>query len=263
MNRDIIIGALTEALAHTEGILALCEGGAAAFGRVDEWSDIDLTCIVRDDAVGAAFTAAEQALAELSRIETAYTIPQPTWHGHAQKFYKLEKAGPFRLIDYTVIRESAQNKFLEPEIHGRVIVHFDKAAIAGSTVSPDRDAFASMLAGRVASLRSTFPLFQCLPLKEAHRGNAVEALAFYHAFTLAPLVELLRIRHAPFHYNFRTRYLHYDLPEGVVAQVQQLYFVTDLDDLLRKQRQAEEWFAELADWITDTEIADGVRAYTV
>ena len=255
IQREDITGAVCTALLNEDTVLALCEGGAAAFSRADEWSDIDLNCIVRDDAVEQAFESIEKALAQLSPIELVYTIPQPTWHGHAQKFYRLADAGPFRLIDLTVVKQSAPNKFLEPEIHGDAIVHFDKADILASVERPDRPAFAEMLWRRVASLRLTFDLFQSFTLKEIHRGNAVEALAFYHSFTLAPLVELLRIHHAPFHYNFRTRYLYYDLPRDIAQRLQELYFVADTTDLLRKHDIAGRWFAGLAD-ATTREVID-------
>ncbi len=245
LQREEITGALRNALLSEDAALALCEGGAAAFNRADEWSDIDLNCIVRDDGVQQAFNAVEKTLSQLSAIETVYVIPQPTWHGHAQKFYKLVDTSPFLLIDMTVVKQSAPNKFLEPEIHGNAVVHFDKAGIVDSVERPNRTDFAAMLWKRVEALRTTFPLFQCLTAKEVHRGNAVEALAFYHAFTLAPLVELLRIRHAPFHYNFRARYLYYDLPSDIVVRVEDLYFVSGIDDLAHKHERAGQWFHEL------------------
>ncbi len=259
LQREEVTSPLREALLHNDAVLALCEGGAAAFSRADEWSDIDLNCIVRDGVVEPVFNIVENTLAELSAIETVYTIPQPTWHGHAQKFYRLADASPFLLIDLTIVQQSAPNKFLEQEIHGNAVVHFDKAGIVASVPPIDRSTFAEMLWSRVETLRTTFPLFQCLTLKEAHRGNAVESLTFYHNFTLAPLVELLRIQHAPFHYNFRSRYLYYDLPRDIMARVEDLYFVSDIADMVQKHTNASAWFSELAESITRETIATAMQ----
>jgi hypothetical protein len=45
--------------------------------------------------------------------------------------------------------------------------------------------------------------------KEIYRGNPLEALSNYHACTLTPLVEVLRMRYKPARYNFHTRYAYY------------------------------------------------------
>jgi hypothetical protein len=68
------------------------EGGAAAFKRVDQWSDIDLQVDVADDRVADTFAVIEKTLTKLSPIGLKYALPSPTWHGHARpkiSFIKL------------------------------------------------------------------------------------------------------------------------------------------------------------------------------
>ena len=48
---------------------AFWEGGAAAFGRADEWSDIDAYLLVNDSKVADAFLAVEKALESVSPIK--------------------------------------------------------------------------------------------------------------------------------------------------------------------------------------------------
>lgn len=243
LQRDDLLAPLIETLQKQDNSLAVWEGGAAAFNRLDEWSDIDLQAVVRDDAVEQTFAVIEQALLSLSPLDTVYAIPQPSWHGHAQKFYRLRDASPFLLVDVAIIRESStSSKFLEPEIHGQAKVHFDRAGIINSSAPLDRRAFAHLLWKRVNDLRITFPLFQAMILKEVYRNNPIDALAFYQNLTLAPLVEILRMTYAPFHYNFRGRYLYHELPRDIVARLEKLYFIANLDDLHKKQQEAEEWF---------------------
>ena len=81
--------------------------------------------------------------------------------------------------------------------------------------------------------------------KELNRGNYIEAMAFYHGFTLNPLLELLRIKYKPFRYNFRTRYIYYDLPKDVVDKLHDFYFIGDPKELKFKYEAGKVWFNEL------------------
>lgn len=100
------------------------------------------------------------------------------------------------------------------------------------------------------------PLFQTLTLKELHRGNHIEAVAFYHTFTLRPLVEILRILHCPARYDFHTRYVYYDLPGEVVQRLEPLFYPASADDLRAKRERAEQWFNSL---IAQIDLAEAAR----
>jgi hypothetical protein len=158
-----------------------------------------------------------------------------------QVFYRLQNASQFMLVDLVILKRSSENRFLEPEIHGRPHVFFDKIEF---TQPPefDADVFLQRLRERVEYLKVTFDLYQVLVLKEVGRLNWIEALSFYYGFSLRPLVELLRIRYCPQRYNFNTRYIHYDLPLEAVTELEALYFVRNGEAILDKQRQVQEWF---------------------
>ena len=254
LKRDEIIRALRERLEPLDFVLAMWEGGAAAFGRVDEWSDIDLQVAAQDERVGEVLPIVEATLLSLSPIDIRYEIPRPTWHGHAQTFYRLGNASKYLLIDFVVLKQSSPLKFLEPEIHGTVVVHFDKANIVRADPL-DRAALNAKLKERLVALRMTFDLFQILTLKELERRNDIEALSFYQGYTLRPLVEALRIRFAPTRYNFHTRYVQYDLPADVVQKLQALFYVKDAADLRAKREEAERWFYQTLDEIHLAEAA--------
>ena len=244
VSRKNILAAIRSALEPLPFTHALWEGGAAAFGRVDEFSDIDLIVDVDDDQVEQALAVVEAALTGLAPIELKYEIPQPTWHGHAQTFFRLAGSGPFLLVDMAVVRHSNPNKFLEREIHGDLVVHFDKD---GTTTPPDFDpaALAASLQARRAKLKTLFALFQSLTLKEINRKAWIEALAFYQAYTLRPLIEALRIRAGSPRAAFATRYVYHDLTREEIARLEKLYFVSDGADLARKQAEAAGWFWEI------------------
>jgi hypothetical protein len=244
LSRDRIVAALVAALEPLDFVNAVWQGGAVAFGRADQWSDIDLVIDAADDRCNDVWPAVESALAALSPIEVCFAIPAPPLGLHSQKFYRLRDAGPFLLVDVGVFPTSGKDKLLDSEVHGNAIVHFDRT---GVTKQPPRDAAdrAKEIAARVEQLRVTFPLFQSLVLKEIHRGRDIDAFAFYQAWAVRPLVELLRIRHCPQRYNFGPRYVEHDLPKDVVDRLRPLFFVRDLDDLRRRREEAEAWGNQL------------------
>lgn len=241
--RDQVIGVLRSALLARPIVRSAWLGGASAFGRVDEWSDIDLNMIVEDAAVAEAFDLVEESLEGLGGIDVIYEIPMPTWHGHAQRFYRLKNASPFLLIDVVVQRRSAGNRFLETEIHGEPETLFDHDGLA--LPAPfDIEHHEEALAARRQRLPILFDLFQVFVLKELNRGNDIEALSFYHGFTLRPLVEALRILHSPHRFSFQTRHIQYDLPPEIVERVRDLFFVRDGEDLRRRLVEAGILFEE-------------------
>lgn len=247
LTRQDITQAVVAALEPHEFIYAIWEGGSAAFNRADQWSDIDLQVDVADEQVAQVFELVEAALTSLAPLELKYEIPQPAWHGHHQTFYRLQGAPPWLFLDLAVIKHSAANKFLEPEIHGQAIFYLDRANVAASPTPLDRDALAQRLKARVASSRQMFELFQVLVSKEVWRGNPIDALAFYHSLTLRPLVELLRIKYDPTRHNFGPRYLYVTLPPEVAARLERLYFPVERADIEVKRSAAAEWFMALAD----------------
>ena len=253
ITRSEILQALKSALESDPEVLAMWEGGAAAFGRVDDWSDIDLLVDVKDDAVEKTARIIEQTLQTLSPIQIKYEVPQPTWHGQWQTFYRLEGTSEFLLLDILVMQQSNPNKFIQPEIHGIPLVHFDRIGVTQSHPLEVED-LVSHLHDRVDSLLVTFDLFQSQTLKEIHRHNHIEALAFYQGFTLRPLVEILRIRYCPARYNFHTRYVYYDLPMDVIDRLEELFFIASPSDLELKHSSANKYFYDTANQIDFEEI---------
>jgi hypothetical protein len=98
LTRDIIVQTLIAVLKPLDYVYAFCEGGAAAFNRVDEWSDIDLYLVVDDDKVDEAFFAVEKALRSLSPIKQKFDVPQTSWPSVFQAFYRLENTSEYLII---------------------------------------------------------------------------------------------------------------------------------------------------------------------
>jgi len=243
LSREAIIHTLAGSLRTFDFVHAFYEGGAVAFDRVDEWSDLDLYFVVDDDRVADTFQAVEKALESLSPIKQKYDVPQSGWPGIFQAFYKLEKASEYLIIDLAVLQLSCPDKLLEPEIHGNNVFHFNKNNMA-KLPRLDKKAFAEKLEVRLERLRAKFDMFSSFVQKEINRGNSLEAIDLYHNLILGMLVEALRIKHNPVHYDFKMRYVHYELPPEVVKKLANLHFVRNMEDLQEKYHVAREWFCK-------------------
>src|SRR4030042_2233861 len=211
LTHDKVIRALTDALRPLNFVHAFYEGGAVAFNRVDDWSDIDAYVVVDDDKVNDAFLAVEKALKSLSQIKQKYDVPQSGWSGIFQAFYKLKDASDYLIIDLAVLQLSCPDKLLEPEIHGNNVFHFNKHNVV-RTPHLDKKAFTEKLLARLERLQARFDMFNGFVQKEINRDNSLEAIDLYNNLILGMLVEALRIKHNPVHYDFKMRYVHYELP---------------------------------------------------
>ena len=245
VTRDAIIKTLVDALKPLDYVHAFYESGAIAFNRVDEWSDIDFNLIVDDEKVDDAFGAVETALKSLSPIKQRFVMSQLPWPGVSQAFYRLERASEYLLIDLAVIKLSGPEKFLEPRIHGKAVFYFNKSDKVKVPIF-DKEELAKNLQQKLARLKDRFVMFNIFVQKEINRGNYLEALVLYHSITLGSVVDVLRIKYSPFHHDFKTRYVQYELPKQIMDKLDRLYFVKDWNDLVMKYHEATDWFNEIA-----------------
>jgi hypothetical protein len=242
VGREAVVRAVAAATEPLEGVHAAWEAGAASFGRIDAWSDIDINVDAEEGRARDIFRAVEGALSTLSPIDLKFEVPFPPDHPYEQAFYRLADAGPFLLVDLAVFKRSSPDKFLEPVIHGPAVFLFNKSGLAPPPF--DRAAFLARIRGRAGRLRMRRELFGCFIEKERRRGNTLEALANYQHILYDTLVEALRMRHGPERFDFGARYLHYELPGPVLRRLRGLAFVKDEADLWRKARRADRWLAE-------------------
>jgi hypothetical protein len=55
------------------------------------------------------------------------------------------------------------------------------------------------------------------------------------------------MKYSPYRYNFRARYVYYDLPKEVVKKLEGFYFITDSSDLRLKHKEVIKWFNEIVE----------------
>ena len=247
MRREQVIELLRAALLPLPHVNAAWLGGSDAFGRADELSDVDLQVDVDDGFVAATFGAVEAALAAASPIVARLVMPMPTWHGHAQRFYRLRDTAETTAVDVVVFERSDPRRYYnQAERHGRPLVLFDRAGVV-RPVPLDPAELDATLAAAVAGIRERLPFTLPQAAKEVRRGDALAALGSYHRYLLAPLVTLYRVRHTPARHDFGSRYTRDDLPSEVQETLAELSFVADLDDLAAKLPRAERLLRDLLD----------------
>ena len=236
--RNRISKAVTEALRSLPSVFAGWEGGSAAFGAVDAYSDIDLEYLVADDAsFELLYAVAERALETVSPITASHTPLKG-------RYYKLRDGGDFLLVDLIFTRVGDPDHELDVERHGNLVPLFDKGDWLRRRPL-DEEALALKRVQRYRELQTLFPMSQVFVRKAILRGQHVEAVNAFWACALKPLAELLRMRFCPARWDFGVRYLDRDLPPAVYAQVRDLAFIRDLDDLEEKLARATAWGAAL------------------
>ncbi|MGB2816893.1 MAG: hypothetical protein WBC37_06695 [Burkholderiaceae bacterium] len=237
--RGAVIEAVIARLLPISAVRACFEGGSAATGRLDDYSDIDLVIVAPLDVADEAFDAVEAALAP-HRISHVWRVDPPPFPDTAQRFYFLADAPRFFAVDCVVVAEAAAVQFLESERHGAPLVYFDRTAKIRARPA-DRSALAERRARRWKQLQGAVPIYAMLVEKELARGRPMEALGFYQAL-LRALLEVLGMVHRPDRFDFGWRYVETQLPEEELQQLARFAFVGDPEAL---RERAPELAAEL------------------
>ena len=225
-------GRLTEdlvAAVRAAGALACWEGGSAATGRLDQFSDIDLCIVAPLAQADALFVAVEAALSSATVIEHTWTVDPVPWPHMAQRFYLLRDAPPYFAVDCSVVAAEGIDQFLERERHGEPVVYFDSTGGVHAT-SLDPAAHARRIARRRDQIAQFTPVYALLVRKELARGRPLEALGFYQVLVRA-LAELMGMRFRPARFDFGLRYVTTDFPAEAQAELAAAAFVAGAHDL--------------------------------
>jgi hypothetical protein len=223
--RDAWRARLTQGLQQRFGadaVPAAFEGGSAATGRSDAYSDIDLVVVAEPGLHAAVFEALEAIICATDTITHRWQVADPLLPGMSQRFYLLADAPPFFMLDCVAIAPASLPPLLERERHGDPHVLFDHAGL----VRPqplDQAALAAKRARRLAQIRASWPVFRQLVDKELARDRPLDAFGF-HLALLRMTVDLAGMLHRPERHDFGWRYLHIDLPPALARELQALAY---------------------------------------
>jgi hypothetical protein len=219
--KDAIVSAL-----RTRNDVAGCwEGGSAATGRLDEFSDIDLVIVASLDAADAIFAAVENAISAVGEISHRWHVDPPPFQDTAQRFYFLAGAPRFFAVDCVIVTATGIAQFLERERHGEPQVEFDRTGQIAA-LPLDEQTLAARRAHRLGQLRGAVPIYLMLVEKELARDHLLEAFGFYQTL-LRALIELLGMRYRPHRFDYGWRYVETELPEHAQHLIERYAFVAD------------------------------------
>jgi predicted nucleotidyltransferase len=221
--RKRLFAAIVDTLRDDEAIRAVGEGGAAARGRADGYSDLDLVVVAPLARADAVFARVEAAIAAVARITHRWCVEPPGFAGMAQRFYFLDKAPRFFAVDCSILSPEGVAPFTERERHGEAIVGFDRDGVLQPRAA-DTTLLARRRAQRLAQLQGALPVYSMLVTKELARGHALEAYGFYQVL-LRALIELLGMQHRPDRFDFGWRYVDSELPAPAQALLARHAFV--------------------------------------
>ncbi len=237
MHREEILSEILKELKTYPQINLIAEGGAKAFDRYDELSDIDLMLDAEDGTVEHTVKNFETFLDNLGGISSVYSVAEKKDHQH--KFYKLKDAEKFSIVDLFITERSNPAKELEKHIHGNLVVHYDRYGYMKDQTY-DKELFQNKINAYGKKSKNVFEFFQYQTEKEIMRGHYIDALAYYFDLTVKPLIRSLRIKFNPVHYNFELRYLYDEFPGNIVKEIEDLLSIRDIDDLKKKHKLAVE-----------------------
>lgn len=243
MTRDEIAFDLKRLLEKDENILAAWEGGSAATGFQDEFSDLDLILISKDDAVEKSLSKIKNYLQKIG-IRSQFRLPEPTWHGHSQAFFFLENSPKFYYIDLLIEKESAKNRLTEADRHGKAKIWFDKKNLIDLSPTSQKE-IERKCQYQLKINKQIFPIYENDVLKYIKRKKFIDAMALYQGL-IRRLISLLNIKYRPEKYDFGLRYLYFDFPQHEIDLIENLLQIENLEDLKKKCETSVKKFWELA-----------------
>lgn len=227
-------------------MLAIWEGGSAATGFLDEYSDLDLGFVVKDCHVEETFLLFEKLLEENYTVRSKLRIPEPTWHGHSQCYYFIEKCPPLFYVDIVVEKQSAGDRLIEPDRHGKSQFWLNRDNILKPVPTPEAEVQHKNKIFFRKQLQS-YPIFVTEARKQILRGNRIDAMLEYQSFIMRKLSSLLNLKYRPAKFDFGIRYGDREYPPEVTAKVKNLFYVGTFEELDGKFKDASNWAEELID----------------
>jgi len=238
-------------LSGRDEVIAAWEGGSAATGYKDVYSDLDLSIVCRDDSIEAVISQLDGFLGERYGILKRLRMPEPAWHGFSQIFYLLSDTPEFYYLDLAFIRRSVHDRFTARDRHGEAVVWFEKEPIVDTAPTPPEQVLEKARKFYATALEQGFVL-EIEVGKALARDRVSEAFPFYYQYIVRNLGVMLNLRHRPQKVDFGLRYAYRDYPPEDAALVERLLLVKSSDDLRSKFLEARERYSQLAEELRGT-----------
>jgi predicted nucleotidyltransferase len=237
-----LIESIAAAARREEGVLALWECGSAAFGRVDEYSDIDLCVLVAAGQVEVIADAIRTALSSIARISNE--CRKQTDSGSTQFFWQFEGLPAYNFVDIDFAEYNDCAVKIDPSVEGEPIIHLDRCGYL-NVVAESPDERQLRVGPRISEIARVFEISSVLVERHILRGHALHAYGEYQRSMIRPLIELLRIKHCPQRSSWHTTYIAWDLPAEVNERLRSLVMVSSLEQMDRNLAVVQSWVVSL------------------
>jgi len=245
IDKHMIIAKLAEALKPLPFIYALWLEGADAAGTADEYSDIDFWVDFEDEYEDQAIEAVENALSEIAEIDYKYVMR----HGHPkirQRIYHLAGTSKYLMIDFCWQLHSRPKDeyayYKNDPIEAAKII-FDKDNVIQLKIPvPYEFSKENKIQLEEAKYRRTQ---HNRAEKYVHRGQYLEAYAYYNRYVLEPIITMLRLIFTPAYSDYHLEHISQHIPEAEKQRLEYFAQLGSLEDILERIPLAGEWFDEL------------------
>lgn len=241
INRDQIINQVRDEFQNNPFVFAFWLEGADAHDRVDQYSDIDMWLDVADDKIDEVLATLEQGLGKLAQLDFSYELPNHPNSYIRQKFFHLEGTPLYWTIDLCVQKHSRDFFFTKGKADEKIKLIFDKSEVI-KYKDLDKQELKNELKQRLEWLEKTFIYFQVWIDKQANRANFLETFLYYQHWLLEPLVELIRIKYQPTKSDFYLKHISLDIPREIIEQLEGLFKVASVEDIMKQKQKANELF---------------------
>ncbi len=224
-----IVDELKDLLEQDSAVHAMWIAGSVAEGNNDELSDVDLWIDIDDDQDRQVLDKIEKFLSAKDTIDVNFSegLTPPFTH----VVYHLAQMKPLHFIEINL--HSHSHKFGLFDSLRKIKVLFDKDNT--TKFEPfDEASYNKILKERKQFLLEKIEFGELSVRKEIQRKQFMEALHNYQFWLVEPVIELIRIKHAPLKITYGLKHGSRDLPKDAVAAIESLYSIKSLEDLVNK-----------------------------
>jgi hypothetical protein len=242
--KDQLKTELKELLYQQGFVLTAFEGGSKATGFDDDYSDLDLLVIAKDDFIEQVFIIIESYLQERYGMIRKYRVPEPTWHGFSQCFYQIKHMPSLFYIDLAIAKLSTPDKFTDTIRHGKGFIWFDKNNDYKVILETDDQVFKRCKKYYQMVTESDF-LIEIEFEKNILRGRYIEAYPFYYQYITRHLGVMLNLKHRKNKVDFGIRYAYRDYDAKDQNLINTCLKSKDINDLKENFNLAKQRYHEL------------------
>lgn len=242
--KEQLYALLKDMLMKRDDVLAAYVGGSKATGFDDEFSDLDLEVICKDDAVEDVFSAVEHLFKSSFGILRSYRMPEPAWHGFSQCFYLVDHMPKHFYVDLAVIKQSIEDKLSDSKRHGHPDVWFDKGHYI-MRKDDDEKTTLERCKQRFMQATSLDFLMMIEVEKNLDRMRYLESYTAYYRFIINQLGVMLNLKHRLEKVDFGIRYAYRDYSKEDYELLKILLQNQTLDDIKTHYDIAKSYYLSL------------------